>query len=39
MPVRLVTIEGADHIFRGHDDIDDVVRLSADYLAAALREA
>ncbi len=39
VPVRLVTIEGADHIFRGHDDIDGVVRLSVEYLAAALRQA
>jgi acetyl esterase/lipase len=38
VPVRLVTIEGTDHIFKGHDDIDGVVRLSVDYLAAALRE-
>ena len=39
VPVRLVTIEGADHIFRGHDDIDGVVRLSVEYLAAALHQA
>jgi acetyl esterase/lipase len=38
VPVQLVTIEGADHIFRGHDDIAGVVRLSVDYLAAALRQ-
>jgi acetyl esterase/lipase len=37
VPVRLVPIEGADHIFRGHDDIDGIVRLSVDYLAEALR--
>jgi acetyl esterase/lipase len=37
VPVRLVTIEGADHIFKGHDNIDGVVRLSVEYLAAALR--
>jgi acetyl esterase/lipase len=36
VPVRLVAIEGADHIFEGHDDIDAVVRMSVDYLAAAL---
>ena len=36
VPVRLVPIEGADHIFNGHDDIDGVVRLSVDYLAEAL---
>jgi acetyl esterase/lipase len=37
VPVRLVPIEGADHIFRGHDDIDGVVRHSVEYLADALR--
>ena len=36
VPVKLVPIEGADHIFNGHDDIDAVVRLSVDYLADAL---
>jgi len=36
VPVVLVPIEGADHIFDGHDDIDGVVRLSVDYLAEAL---
>src|SRR5215203_4918362 len=36
VPVRLVPVEGADHIFEGHDDIDAVVRMSVDYLAAAL---
>jgi acetyl esterase/lipase len=34
---QLVPIEGADHIFNGHDDIDSVVRLSVTYLAEALR--
>jgi acetyl esterase/lipase len=34
---RLVPIEGADHIFNGHDDIDGIVRLSVDYLAEALQ--
>jgi dipeptidyl aminopeptidase/acylaminoacyl peptidase len=34
---QLVPIEGADHIFNGHDDIDSVVRLSVDYLAKAIR--
>jgi hypothetical protein len=34
--VQLVPIEGADHIFNGHDDIDGVVRLSMDCLAEAL---
>jgi hypothetical protein len=28
----------AAHSFRGQDDIDGVVRLSVDYLAAALRQ-
>ena len=36
--VRLIQIEGADHIFDGHDDIDSVVRLSVDYLREALLE-
>jgi acetyl esterase/lipase len=35
--VRLVPVEGAEHIFTGCDDIDAVVRLSVDYLAEALR--
>jgi dipeptidyl aminopeptidase/acylaminoacyl peptidase len=39
VPVRLVPIEGADHIFNGHDDIDGVVRLSVDYLAEVLMPA
>jgi acetyl esterase/lipase len=33
---RLVPVDGAQHIFDGHDDIDAVVRLSVDYLADAL---
>jgi acetyl esterase/lipase len=37
--VRLVPVEGADHIFEGHDDIDAVVRMSVDYLADALGRA
>jgi acetyl esterase/lipase len=37
VPVRLVPIEGADHIFNGHDDIDGIVRLSVEYLADGLR--
>jgi acetyl esterase/lipase len=37
VPVRLVPIEGAEHIFGGHDDIDGVVQLSVDFLAEALR--
>ncbi len=36
IPVRLIPIEGADHIFDGHEDIDAIVRLSIDYLADAL---
>jgi acetyl esterase/lipase len=36
VPVQLVPVEGADHIFNGHDDIDGVVGLSVDYLAEAL---
>jgi acetyl esterase/lipase len=34
---RLVPVEGAQHIFDGHDDIDGLVRLSVDYLAEKLR--
>jgi acetyl esterase/lipase len=34
---ELVPVEGAEHIFNGHDDIDGVVRLSVDYLVKALR--
>jgi acetyl esterase/lipase len=36
VPVRLVPIEGAQHIFDGHDDVDAVVQLSVDHLAEAL---
>jgi acetyl esterase/lipase len=36
VPVQLVSVEGADHNFNGHDDIDGVVRRSVDYLAEAL---
>jgi acetyl esterase/lipase len=36
VPVQLVPIEGAEHIFKNHQDIDAVVRLSVDYLAEAL---
>jgi len=35
---RLVPVDGAQHIFDGHDDIDAVVRLSVDYLAGALAD-
>ena len=38
VPVRLVPVQGAEHIFTGHDDIDAVVRLSVDYLADHLLE-
>jgi acetyl esterase/lipase len=38
VPVRLVPVEGAEHIFSGHDDIDALVRLSAEYLAEHLTE-
>jgi hypothetical protein len=31
-------LRAAAHGFRGQDDIDGVVRLSLDYLAAALRQ-
>jgi acetyl esterase/lipase len=34
---RLEPVEGAQHIFDGHDDVDAVVQLSVDYLAEALR--
>jgi dipeptidyl aminopeptidase/acylaminoacyl peptidase len=34
---RLVPVEGAQHIFDGHDDIDGLVQLSVDYLKEALR--
>jgi acetyl esterase/lipase len=38
VPVRLVPVEGAEHIFTGCDDIDAVVRLSVRYLADVLLE-
>ena len=34
---RLVSVQGAEHIFTGCDDVDAVVRLSVEYLAEALR--
>jgi acetyl esterase/lipase len=34
---RLVPVEGAQHIFDGHDDVDGLVTLSVEYLAEALR--
>jgi hypothetical protein len=36
--VRLVPVEGAEHIFTGCADIDAVVRLSVDHLADHLLE-
>jgi acetyl esterase/lipase len=33
---RLEPVDGAQHIFDGHDDIDAVVQLSVDYLVKAL---
>ena len=33
---RLVPVEGAQHIFDGHDDIDGLVQLSVDYLKEKL---
>jgi acetyl esterase/lipase len=33
----LVPVEGAQHIFDGHDDVDGLVRLTVEYLAEALR--
>jgi acetyl esterase/lipase len=38
VPVRLVPVEGAEHIFLGCPDIDGIVGLSVDYLADALLE-
>jgi dipeptidyl aminopeptidase/acylaminoacyl peptidase len=34
---RLEPVEGAQHIFDGCDDVDAVVQLSVNYLAAGLR--
>jgi acetyl esterase/lipase len=34
---RLVPVEGAEHIFDGHDDVDALVALSVDFLEDALR--
>jgi acetyl esterase/lipase len=36
VPVKLVPIAGAEHIFNGHGDVDGIVRLSVTYLAEAL---
>jgi acetyl esterase/lipase len=35
-PVRLVPVEGADHIFTGYADVDALVRLSVQFLAEVL---
>lgn len=35
-PVELIPIAGASHVFGGCADIDEIVRLSVNYLAAAL---
>jgi dipeptidyl aminopeptidase/acylaminoacyl peptidase len=37
VPSRLVPVEGAEHIFNGSDDVDGLVRLTVEHLAAALR--
>ena len=37
-PVELVPIDGAGHIWLGHDDVDGIVARSVAYLAAALIE-
>jgi acetyl esterase/lipase len=34
---RLVPVEGAQHIFDGYPDVDGLVRLTVEHLAAALR--
>jgi acetyl esterase/lipase len=39
VPVRLVPVDGADHIFDGSDEVDAVVDLSVRYLAEALTPA
>jgi dipeptidyl aminopeptidase/acylaminoacyl peptidase len=36
VPSTLVPVEGAQHIFDGHDDVDGVVRLTVEYLKDAL---
>ena len=36
VPAWLVPIDGAEHIFDGHDDINAVVRVSVDYLSGGL---
>jgi len=39
VPAQLVPIDGAEHIFNGHNDVDGVVRLSVEYLVNALGPA
>ena len=39
VPVRLVPVDGADHIFGGSAEVDAVVDLSVRYLAEALTPA
>jgi len=36
VPSTLVPVEGAQHVFDGHDDIDGLVRLTVEYLTEAL---
>lgn len=36
VPSTLVPVEGAQHIFDGHDDIDGVVQLTVDFVAEQL---
>jgi hypothetical protein len=38
VPARLVPVEGAEHIFNGHADVDGLVRLTVEYLSDALQE-
>jgi acetyl esterase/lipase len=38
VPVQLVRVEGAGHIFSGYDDVDGLVQLSVDYLKEALTD-
>jgi acetyl esterase/lipase len=38
VPVRLLSVSGAGHVFDGHEDIDAIVRSSVDHLASALLE-
>ncbi|MFC7571655.1 alpha/beta hydrolase family protein [Klenkia terrae] len=36
VPATLVPVEGALHIFDGHDDIDALVQLTVDFVAEQL---